>query len=110
MKIFYLRIISQNYLQYGIDITTEQRFNMELTDVKIWISKDASLCQVFSDQVTYSYEWKILQYRYMRFSLYSKPAVFSQITYIPATFSWFLHVVIVLYVMATSDLYLSKQR
>ena len=42
-----------NYLLYSIDIATEQGFMYkEPTDVKIWVSKDASLCQVFANQVT----------------------------------------------------------
>ena len=53
LKFMVYNLVTQNYLQYSIDITTEQRFRyIELTDVKIWISKDVSLCHVFSDQVT----------------------------------------------------------
>ena len=48
----YLTLQLKNYLQYSIDITTEQSFrHMELTDAKIWISKNVSLCQVFADLV-----------------------------------------------------------
>ena len=35
LKFMVYNLVTQNYLQYSIDITTEQRFNMELTDVKI---------------------------------------------------------------------------
>ena len=28
-------LVTQNYLQYSIDVTIEQRFNMKLTNVKI---------------------------------------------------------------------------
>ena len=41
-------------MQYSIDITTEQSFMfMEFIDAKIWISKNASLCRVFTNRVTY---------------------------------------------------------
>ena len=40
---------------YSIDISAEQSFRfMEFIDAKIWISKNASLCQVFANRVTYS--------------------------------------------------------
>ena len=46
--------LSRKYLQYSIDITTEQSFKcMEFIDAKIWISKNASLCRVFANRVTY---------------------------------------------------------
>ena len=39
--------------KYLLDITTEQSFRyMEVIDAKIWISKNASLCRVFANQVT----------------------------------------------------------
>ena len=39
-----------------IDIATEQSFRyMKLTDVKIWNSKNESLCRVFANRVTYIY-------------------------------------------------------
>ena len=39
----------------SIGIATEQRFRyIELTDAKIWISKNASLCQALANRVTYS--------------------------------------------------------
>ena len=42
------------YLQYSIGIATEQTFRyIELTDAKIWISKNASLCRVLANRVTY---------------------------------------------------------
>ena len=42
-------------MQYSIDITTEQSFRyIELTDAKIWISKNASLCRVLANRVTIS--------------------------------------------------------
>ena len=41
------------YLQYSIGIATEQSFRyIELIDVKIWISKNASLCRVLANRVT----------------------------------------------------------
>ena len=47
-------LVTQKYLQHSIDITTEQSFRyMELIDSKIWISKNASLCWVFANRVTY---------------------------------------------------------
>ena len=50
----YLALYLEKYLQYSIDITTEQSFRyMEFIDAKIWISKSASLCQVFANWVTY---------------------------------------------------------
>ena len=50
----YLALSLEKYLQYSIDIATEQSFRyIELTDVKIWISKNAPLCQVLANQVTY---------------------------------------------------------
>ena len=40
-------------MQYSIDITTEQSFrDLEFIGAKLWISKHASLCQVFADRVT----------------------------------------------------------
>ena len=42
-----------NYLLYSIDIATEQGFRYkEPTDEKIWVFKNASLCQVFANKVT----------------------------------------------------------
>ena len=50
----YLALYLEKYLQYSIDITTEQSFRyMELIDAKIWISKNAPLCRVFANRVTY---------------------------------------------------------
>ena len=43
-------------MQYSIGITTEQSFRyifVELTDAKIWISNNASLCWVLANWVTY---------------------------------------------------------
>ena len=40
-------------MQHSIDFTTEQRFRYTtIIDAKIWISKNASLCHVFANQVT----------------------------------------------------------
>ena len=40
-------------LHYSIGIATEQSFRyIELIDVKIWISKNASLCRVLANRVT----------------------------------------------------------
>ena len=51
----YLALYLKKYLQYSIDITTEQSFRyMEFIDAKICISKNASLCRVFANRVTYS--------------------------------------------------------
>ena len=50
----YLSLYLEKYLQYSIDITTEQSFRyMEFIDAKIWISKNASLCRVFANRVTF---------------------------------------------------------
>ena len=52
----YLALYLEKYLQYSIDITTEQSFRyMEFIDAKIWISKNVSLCRVFANQVTFNY-------------------------------------------------------
>ena len=49
----YLALYLEKYLQYNIDITTEQSFRyMEFIHAKIWISKSASLCRVFANRVT----------------------------------------------------------
>ena len=41
-------------MQHSIDNTTEQSFSyMELGDIKIWISKNALLCQVYANWVTH---------------------------------------------------------
>ena len=49
----YLALYLEKYLQYSIDITTEQSFKyMEFIDAKIWISESASLCRAFANQVT----------------------------------------------------------
>ena len=46
----YLALYLEKHLQYSIDIVTEQRFrNIDLTDAKIWISENASLCQVLAN-------------------------------------------------------------
>ena len=51
----YLALSLEKYLQYSIGIATEQSFRyIELTDAKIWISKNASLCRVLANWVTYS--------------------------------------------------------
>ena len=51
----YLAFHLKKYLQYSIDITTEQSFKyMEFIDAKIWIFKNASLCWVFANRVTIS--------------------------------------------------------
>ena len=43
-------LVTQKVLQYSIGIATEQSFRyIELTDAKIWISKNASLCQVLAN-------------------------------------------------------------
>ena len=48
-------LVTRKYLQYNIDITTEKSFRqIELTDTKIWISKNASLCQYLANWVTYA--------------------------------------------------------
>ena len=40
-------------MQYSIGIATEQSVRyIELTDAKIWISKNASLCRVLANRVT----------------------------------------------------------
>ena len=45
-------LATQKYLQYSIGIATEQSFRYtELTDAKIWISKNASLCCVLANRV-----------------------------------------------------------
>ena len=50
----YLALYLEKYLQYSIDITTEQSFKyIEFVDAKVWISKNASLCQVFANRVTF---------------------------------------------------------
>ena len=47
-------LVNQNYLQYSIDNITERSFRlMKLTDAKIWISKNMSLCWVFANCVTH---------------------------------------------------------
>ena len=52
----YLALYLEKYLQYSIDITTEQSFRyMEFIDAKIWISKNVSLCWVFANWISYSY-------------------------------------------------------
>ena len=49
------RLVTKKYLQYSIDITIEQSFRyIEFIDAKIWISKNASLCRVFANWVTYT--------------------------------------------------------
>ena len=49
----YLAFELEKYLQYSIGIATEQSFRyIELTDAKIWISKNASLCRVLANRVT----------------------------------------------------------
>ena len=51
----YLAMQLEKYLQYSIGIATEQSFrHMEPADVKIWISKNASLCRVLANRVTFS--------------------------------------------------------
>ena len=46
------------YLHYNIGIATEQSFRyIELTDAKIWISKNAPLCRVFPNRVTYVHKF-----------------------------------------------------
>ena len=41
------------YLHYNIGIATEQSFRyIELTDAKIWISKNVPLCRVLANRVT----------------------------------------------------------
>ena len=48
-----LLLLSSLVTQNSIDITIEQSFKyMELADAKIWVSKNASLCRVFANQVT----------------------------------------------------------
>ena len=43
-------LVTHNYLQYSTEIATEQSFRYtELTDAKIWISRNASLCRVFAN-------------------------------------------------------------
>ena len=50
----YLALYLEKYLQYSIDITTEQSIRyMQFIDAKIWISKNASLCWVFTNRVTF---------------------------------------------------------
>ena len=50
----YLALQFEKYLQYIIDITTEQSVRyMELIDAKIWIFKNAVLCCVFANWVTF---------------------------------------------------------
>ena len=50
----YLALQLEKYLQYSIGVATEQSFRyIELTDVKIWISKNASLCRILANWVTY---------------------------------------------------------
>ena len=50
----YLALYLEKYLQYSIGIDTEQSFMyIELTDAKIWISKNVSLCWVLANRVTY---------------------------------------------------------
>ena len=52
---------NEKYLQYSIDITTEQTFrHMELTGGETWISKNASLCWVFANRVTNGSSYSIL--------------------------------------------------
>ena len=54
-------LVYRKYLQYSIDITTEQSFRyMEFIDAKIWISKNASLCRVIANLVTYLIQLKWL--------------------------------------------------
>ena len=56
----YLALQLEKYLQYSIDITTEQSFRyIELTDAKISISKNASLCRVLANRVTYTKMYKL---------------------------------------------------
>ena len=44
---------NSNLLLYSIDIATKQGFRYkELDDAKIWVFKNASLCQGFANQVT----------------------------------------------------------
>ena len=41
-------------MQYSIGIATEQSFRyIKLTDAKIWISKNAPLCRVLANRVTF---------------------------------------------------------
>ena len=50
---YYLALQLEKYLQYSIGIVTEQSFRyIELTDAKIWISKNASLCCILANRVT----------------------------------------------------------
>ena len=50
----YLALSLEKYLQYSIGIATEQSFRyIELTDAKIWITKNVSLCWVLANRVTY---------------------------------------------------------
>ena len=46
--------VTQKYLQYSIDIATQRSFRyIKLTDTKIWISKNASLCRVLANRIKY---------------------------------------------------------
>ena len=53
----YLALQLKKYLQYSIGIATEQDFRyIELTDERIWISKNASLCRVLANRVIFFLE------------------------------------------------------
>ena len=61
----YLVLYLEKYLQYSIDITTEQSFRyVELIDAKIWVSKNAPLCRVFANRVTFIHTKAWLLYTY----------------------------------------------
>ena len=50
----YLALYLETYLHYSIGIATEQSFRLiELTDAKIWISNNASICWVMANRVTF---------------------------------------------------------
>ena len=47
-------LVNQKIFIISFDITTEQSFRyIELIVAKIWVSKSASLCWIFEDEVTY---------------------------------------------------------
>ena len=51
----YLALQLINHWLYSIDIATEQGFRYRELDGKIWVSKNASSCQVFVNQFTCFY-------------------------------------------------------
>ena len=81
LLLFLSSLVTRKVLQYSIGIATEQSFRyIELTDAKIRISKNASLCRVLENRVTILSKFPIIL-----------PQIFENIDLLPLNVFSYLH-------------------